>query len=141
MDDRKKESGLTLVECVIAIIIGTILLVGFLQVCTTSALNLKNLRFRVNAVNIAQAELEDIISLGSEGIDEDDYTPFLSTPVVIDEGPTDLHGDDIIGDMRTYVREVTVAPLKGKKIWVTVTWNFMGSSRSELLQTVIYSPN
>jgi len=118
------------------------MLVGFLQVCTTSALNLKNLRFRVNAVNIAQAELEEIVALGSDGIDAVVLTPYvLSANVVIDEGPTGLPGDDLLGHMRLHIQEVAAAPLKGKKIWVTVTWNFMGSARTEMLQTAIYSPN
>lgn len=135
----KKRSGLTLVESVIAMFVAAILVVGFLQACSSGALMLKNLRCRVRAINIAQAEIEDIKARGNEGIDVAIYTPFLSTPVVIDEGVTVGPIDDIAGEMRTTAMDVVSGPTNGKKIVVEVLWNFMGEAKSELLETVIYS--
>ena len=131
--------GLTLIETVVAMVIATITFVGFLQVCNTAALMLRNIKYRMRAINIAQAEIEDLKALGCDGIDTSAFTPYRRTYVVIDERLTTSSDDDIIGEMRTRVRNVLKPPLNGKKIVVEVMWELLGESKSDLLETLIYS--
>lgn len=135
----KGKKGLTLVETVIAMMIAAITLVGFLQVCNTSAIMLQNIKYRMRAVNIAQAELEDLMSLGYDGINMGAFSPYRRTYVVIDEGLTVSTGDDIIGEMRTRVSEVIRPPFMGRKIFVEVMWELLGEPKSEILETLVYS--
>ena len=132
--------GITLMENVIGLVIAGIVFAGFLQVCNISSIMLQNVKFRVRAVNIAQAELEGIKSRHYESIVVSDYTPYKSVNVVIDEGPTSDSGDDVMGEMRTVVRNAVNPPTSGKKIYVQVTWTLFGSVRQETAETVVY-PN
>lgn len=131
--------GLTLVETVIAIIIAAITLVGFLQVCNTASLMMTNIKYRMRAVNIAQAELEDLMASGYSNIDTALYTPYKKTYVIIDEGLSASSSDDIIGEMRTTAREVTSSPNNGKTIAVLVIWDVLGEHKREIIETLIYS--
>ena len=135
----RKKKGLTLVETVIAMVIAAITLVGFLQVCNTSALMLQNIKYRMRAVNIAQAELEELMALGYDGIDIAAFSSFRRTFVVIDEGLTDSADDDIIGEMRTRANEVIRPPFMGRKIFVEVSWELLGEPKSEILETLVYT--
>ncbi|MBL7068974.1 MAG: hypothetical protein ISS34_03880 [Candidatus Omnitrophica bacterium] len=135
---RLGKKGLTFAETVIAILIAAILLVGFLQACTSSALLLRNIKYRVRAVNIAQAEIEDVTALGYSGIDMSEFTGGKQVNVIIDEGVTAASGDDVIGLMTTTVEDATSGPDNGRKIVVGISWSMLGQARSELLETVIY---
>lgn len=135
----KKERGFTLVETVIAMLIATILLAGFLQVCSSSAWLLLSAKYRTRAINIAQAEIEDLKSLGYDGIDVATFTPYRALNIIIDEGPTSSSSDDVIGEMRTTVRNVVNPPYDGKKIAVEVRWNMWGQLKQDILETVVYS--
>jgi len=135
----KKEKGFTLVETVIAMLIATIILAGFLQVCNSSAWLLLSTKYRTRAINIAQAEIEDLKALTYDGIDVVAFTPYRADNIIIDEGPTSSPSDDVIGEMRTTVRNVINPPYDGKKIAVEVRWNMWGQPKQDILETVVYS--
>ncbi|MBN1871107.1 MAG: prepilin-type N-terminal cleavage/methylation domain-containing protein [Candidatus Omnitrophica bacterium] len=136
----KRHKGITLIENVIGLLIAAIVFAGFLQVCNISSMMLQNIKFRVRAVNIAQAELEDIKSQNYDNIIISDYTPYKSTNVIIDGGPTSGSGDDVIGEMRTVVRNAINPPTSGKKVFVSVSWTLFGVVKRETAETIIY-PN
>lgn len=121
-------------------LMAAIMLVGFLQVCNSAALMLQNIKYRMKAVNIAQAELEDLRALGWANIDVSEYTPYKSTNVTIDDGLTAAPEDDIAGEMRTVIKEATSGPANGLKIVITVSWNILDRPRNEILEAVIYDP-
>jgi len=133
------KKGFTLVEGMIAAVIAGIVLTTFLYAVSSARIMLKNLNYRLRAINIAQAEIEDVKAQGNEGIDMGDYDPFRRQRVIIDEGPTRRANDDVHAVMRTFVTEVEDPPLNGKKIVVEIRWEFMGRARMELMETVVYS--
>ncbi len=137
----KEDKGVTLIETIIAILLAAMTFVGFLQACNISAQMLENMKYRMSAVNIAQAQIEYLKAQGYDNIKVSSYTPFKSTNVTIDYGPTTAPEDDVIGEMRTKVRRATLAPTNGKKIVVEVIWPILGESKSEVLETVIYDRN
>ena len=132
------KKGVTLVENVIGLVIVGIVFASFLQVCNISSILLQNVKFRIRAINIAQAELEEIKSMNYDSVVISDYTPYKSAGVIIDEGPASGSGDDITGVMRTIVKTATNPPTTGKKIYVRVFWTLLGSVREEIAETVIY---
>ncbi len=131
--ERKK--GITLVETLIAMVITAIMLVGFLQACTASAYMLKNIKYRLRAVNIAQDEIESVKAGGFAAVVVGDQA-WLN--VLIDEGPTAAPGDDIIGQMRRRIRNVAGGPTNGVTITIEVAWNMLGQARQETVETVFY---
>jgi len=124
-------------EIVIAMMIAAIMLVGFLQTCNSSALMLRNIKYRVSAINIAQAEIEDVKALGYDGIVMANFPSI--TNVIIDEGPTAAGGDDVTGTVTTTVANTTSGPDNGRKIVTGITWNVLGMTMQETLETVVYS--
>lgn len=133
----KEKKGLTFMETVVAMMIAAIMLVGFLQVCNSSALMLRNIKYRVRAINIAQAEIEDVSSLGYEGINMALFP--RTVDIIIDAGPTQAANDDVRGQMTTTVRNATLGPDYGRKIIVDVSWGILGEIRQDILETVVYS--
>jgi len=131
--------GFSLVEVLAAMIIAAIMLVGILQICTSSYLTLQDLKFRSSAANIAMAQIEDIRAFGYEDIVMATYTPSEIVNVLIDEGGTIGAGDDTIGVMTTMVKEATVPPNFGRKIIVQVSWNFSGQAKNEIMEGFVYS--
>ncbi len=131
----KNNKGVTLIEAVIAILIAAITLTGFLQVCSMSAFILQSIKYRMRAVNIAQAEIEDLKA--------ETYSDIVSgvyqTDIIIDEGPSSSSDDDIVGQLQTTIKNVTNAPLQGKKVIIEVSWELLGESKRDILETVIYS--
>lgn len=133
---KGKYGGFTLIEAAIAILVVGIVLVGALQVCNSSALILKVLKHKLRALNIAQAEIEEIKGLGYDGISLADYTPYKTTYVIIDEGATPSPDDDITGTMKTSVKDIQ---LTGYKIVVEMTWNAFDKAQKDVLETILYS--
>jgi len=135
-----KKKGVTLAENVIGLLIITLAFGGFLQVCNISNMMLLSAKCRVSAINIAQDELERRSNEDYESLDASAYTDYKSYPnIVIDSGPTSGSGDDITGEMRTYVRAYTepLTSKKGKLIYVRVLWTQSGQSKEESAETVI----
>lgn len=133
----KDKNGLTLVETVIAMVIAAVILLGFLQICSSYILALRIVKYRARAIAIAQAEIEDIKALGHEGIDVADFPTQVN--VIIDEGLTTSFADDVLGVMTTDVNNVTSAPLNGRKIVIQVAWSIYGQDKQEVLEGLIYS--
>ena len=140
---KTNRRGLTLIETVVAMIIAALILLGFLQLCSTSMVMVKNIRYRLSAINIARAEIEDIRALGYGGIDPtaDRYKAPWPT-VIIDEGATAAAGDDITGPRKSYVKNTNLGPLSGRNGWkiiVQVEWTVSGTTMQEVLETVVYA--
>jgi len=135
----KNQRGVTLMENVIAVLVTAVVFGGFLQICHFSALMLANVKFRMAAVNIAQAEIEGLKGLDFNEISVADFTPYQSTNVILDDGPTTGGEDDVIGEMRTTVKNTVTAPTNGLKIVVEVLWTVFGENKQEIVETVIYS--
>lgn len=133
------KKGFSLVEVLAAMIIAAIMLVGILQICTSSYLTLQDLKFRSSATNIAMAQIEDVKAFDYETIPIATYNPSEVVNVLIDEGNTVGAGDDTIGVMTTMVRDATVPPNQGRKIIVQVSWNFSGQAKNETMEAFVYS--
>ena len=132
---KKNKRGLTLIETMVAMIIAALILLGFLQLCSTSMVMVKNIRYRLSAINIARAGIEDVRAPGHGGI----IIGTTNVPVIIDEGSTAAAGDDIAGTMTTTARNTTSGPSNGCKIIVQVTWSVSGMAMQETLETVVYA--
>ena len=132
---KRDQKGLTFMEVVIAMMIAAIMLVGFLQTCNSSALMLRNIKYRVSAINLAQAEIEDVKALGYDGA----VIGVTITNVLIDEGATAAGGDDVTGTVTTTITNTTSGPDNGRKIVAQITWNVLGMVMQETLETVVYS--
>lgn len=135
----KNKRGVTLLENIIAVLVTGLVFGGFLQICHVSALMLTSAHFRMAAVNIAQAEIEDLKAIDFDNISVSTFTPYRSTSVILDDGPTSSADDDIIGEMRTAVRDTVNNPTNGKKVAVEVLWTAFGQSKQEIVETVIYA--
>jgi len=91
------------------------------------------------AVNLAQAEIENLKNMGYETI-----TPLLSTVpatypltqiVIIDTGEVAATTDDINGTMVTGITSVS----EGYKVIVTVSWTDYHGVITEVLESIIAS--
>jgi hypothetical protein len=85
------------------------------------------------AVNLAQAEIESLISASYENISTGNY-PVTKT-VKIDTGKTAAASDDISGTMVTNVASVS----EGYKITVNVLWNDYYGAMSEVVTSTMTS--
>lgn len=134
-----RKNGFTLIETIIAVLIAGSTFIGFLLVCNMSSIMLKDIKSRVRAINIIQAELEGIKALNYDEIDVANFTPYKAVNVIIDYGPTSSPDDDLIGEMRTTIRNAANPPLEGKKIVAEITWQTLGEGKQEIMETVVYS--
>ena len=131
------KKGLTLIETLIAMSIAAAIMLGFFQLCSTFMVMVKNSRYRVSAINIARAEIEDVRANGYAGITMADFPK--NSAIIIDEGTDSGAGDDMAGVMTTTVKDTTNGPISGRKIIVELTWVTSNTNMQETLETVIYA--
>lgn len=132
MKDRNNK-GLTIIEVVISIMITGFVLVGMLKLYSLGAIQSNLARHKVMAVNIAQAEIEGLISATYEGITLSDY-PMTKT-VKIDTGKTGNTSDDIDGTMITNISNVS----EGYKVTIDVSWIDYYGGMNEVVTSIITS--
>ena len=130
---RINTRGITILEAVISIMITGFVLVGMLKLYSLGAIQSNLARHKVMAVNIAQAEIEGLISATYEGIDLSDY-PMTKT-VKIDTGKTGGASDDIDGAMITSISNVS----EGYKVTIDVSWIDYYGGMSEVVTSTITS--
>lgn len=135
-----KRKGVTLIDVVVAMFIAAIMLVGFLQVCNSAAYMLKNMKYRVSAINWAREWVEDEIETRTYAqiVTAMANNQFTQEAVEIDEGPTSAVGDEIQGIITPTLTQVGGAPTRGVKVMVQVAWNMLGQARQEIIETVVY---
>ena len=133
MCSKPHQSGATLVELVVSIVILSILAVGIMSVISSTVMGSAKPLIRTQAISIAQSYMEEILSrpltdpAGPDGEtdraeldDVDDYHGLSDS-----EGAVDRAGNPIAGldgyNVAVTVAASTVNGLSGKKITVTVT--------------------
>lgn len=131
------KKGLTLVETLIAMSIAAAIMLGFFQLCSTFMIMVKNSRYRVSAINVARAEVEDVRANGYAGIAMADFP--RNSAIIIDDGTDPGAADDLTGTMTTSVKNTTSGPISGRKIIVQVSWVTSNTNMQETLETVVYA--
>jgi len=85
------------------------------------------------AINLAQAEIENLKNTAYEGITLANYP--LTQVVAIDTGETAGVNDDLYGTMVTNISTIS----EGYKIIVDISWNDYYGAMSEILESTITS--
>jgi Tfp pilus assembly protein PilV len=130
---KNMPNGLTIFEVIVSMVIVGFVLVGMIQLYSVGAVQSSIVRHKLMAVNLAQAEIEAIISASYESINTGNY-PVTKT-VKIDTGKTAAASDDISGTMITRVASVS----EGYKITVNVSWNDYYGAMSEVVTSTMTS--
>lgn len=130
---KSRPNGLTIFEVVVSMVIVGFVLVGMIRLYSLGAAQSSIIRHKLMAVNLAQAEIESLISASYEGINIGNY-PVTKT-VKIDTGKTAAASDDISGTMITSVASVS----EGYKITVNVSWNDYYGAMSEVVTSTMTS--
>ena len=130
---KSRPNGLTIFEVVVSMVIVGFVLVGMIRLYSLGAVQSSITRHKLMAVNLAQAEIESLISASYEGINTGNY-PVTKT-VKIDTGKTAAASDDISGTMITSVASVS----EGYKITVNVSWNDYYGAMSEVVTSTMTS--
>lgn len=125
--------GMTIIEVVVSIMIVSFVLVGMLRLYSLGAAQSNLARHKIMAVNIAQAEIESLISATYEGINLSNYP--MTKAVKIDTGRTGTANDDINGTMVTSISSVNEA----YKITAVVSWTDYYGAMSEVVTSTITS--
>ncbi|MBU1062235.1 MAG: prepilin-type N-terminal cleavage/methylation domain-containing protein [Candidatus Omnitrophica bacterium] len=127
--------GITLIEVLVSIFIVSFMLVGMMRLYALGQIQSVITKHKVMAINLAQAEIENLKNFTYEEI-----TPMLSSyplskTVTIDTGETSATSDDITGTMVTDVSSIS----EGYKIIVTVSWTDYYGVITEVLESTIAS--
>jgi Tfp pilus assembly protein PilV len=130
---KSRPNGLTIFEVVVSMVIVGFVLVGIIRLYSLGAVQSSITRHKLMAVNLAQAEIESLISASYENISTGNY-PVTKT-VKIDTGKTAAASDDISGTMVTNVASVS----EGYKITVNVLWNDYYGAMSEVVTSTMTS--
>jgi len=125
--------GMTIIEAVVSIMIVGFVLVGMLRLYSLGDVQSILSRHKIMAMNIAQAEIESLISASYEGINSNSY-PVTKT-VKIDTGKTSNASDDINGTMVTSISSIS----EGYKATATISWNDYYGQMSEVVTSIITS--
>ncbi|MDP8230381.1 MAG: prepilin-type N-terminal cleavage/methylation domain-containing protein [Candidatus Gorgyraea atricola] len=128
-----RNRGITLIEVIISIFIVAFMLVGMMRLYSLGGIQSAIARHKVMAMNVAQAEIENLRSASYENILLPNYP--LTQTVKIDRGPSAAVADDIDGTMITQILAIT----EGYKIIITVTWNDYHGAITEVLESTITS--
>jgi len=128
-----RSKGITLIEVIVSIFIVAFMLVGMLRLYSLGNIKTAISRHEVMAVNLAQAEIENIRNTSYENIVLSNYP--LTQTVKIDTGENAGVADDINGTMVTQISAIT----EGYKIIVNVSWNDYHGAVSEVLESTITS--
>lgn len=125
--------GMTIIEVVVSMMIAGSVLVGMLRLYSLGAAQSNLARHKIMAVNIAQAEIESLISATYEGINLNNYP--MTKAIKIDTGRTGNANDDINGTMVTSIYSVNEA----YKITAVVSWADYYGAMSEVVTSTITS--
>ncbi len=128
-----RNKGITLIEVMVSIFIVAFVLVGMMRLYSLGGIQAAISRHKAMAVNLAQAEIENIRETTYENILLSNY-PVTQT-VKIDRGETDAAVDDIDGTMVAQISAIS----EGYKIIVTVSWNDYYGIVTEVLESSIAS--
>ncbi|MBU1853488.1 MAG: prepilin-type N-terminal cleavage/methylation domain-containing protein [Candidatus Omnitrophica bacterium] len=131
--------GITLIEVLVSIFIVSFMLVGMMRLYALGQIQSVITKHKIMAINLAQAEIENLKNTGYEAI-----TPLLSTSppiypltqtVIIDTGEIAATTDDINGAMVTDISSIS----EGYKVIVTVSWTDYYGVITEVLESIIAS--
>jgi prepilin-type N-terminal cleavage/methylation domain-containing protein len=128
-----KSRGLTLIEVMVSIFIVAFILVGMMRLYSLGSIQLEIARHKMMAINLAQAEIENLRNSSYEGITLSNY-PITQT-VKIDTGRTSSINDDINGAMVTDISPIS----EGYKIVVSVSWTDYYGAMGEVLESTLTS--
>jgi len=128
-----KDRGLTLIEVIVSIFIVSFMLVGMVRLYSLGRIQSVIARHKVMAINLAQAEIENLKNTAYEGITLANYP--LTQVVAIDTGETAGVNDDLYGTMVTNISTIS----EGYKIIVDISWNDYYGAMSEILESTITS--
>ena len=130
---KSRPNGLTIFEVVVSMVIVGFVLVGMIRLYSLGAVQSSITRHKFMAVNLAQAEIESLISASYESINTGNY-PVTKT-VKIDTGKIVAASDDISGTMITSIANIS----EGYKITVNVSWNDYYGAMSEVVTSTMTS--
>jgi type II secretory pathway pseudopilin PulG len=130
---KSNRKGITIIEVVVSIVIVGFVLVGMLQLYSVGAIQSNIARHKAMAANIAQLEIESLVSATYEGITFSDYP--VTKAVKIDTGRTNNASDDINGIVVIGLANVS----EGYKVTATVSWNDYYGAVSEVMTSTITS--
>ncbi len=125
--------GVTLIEVIISIFIVAFMLVGMIRFYSLGNIQTTIARHKMMAMNLAQAEIENLKNTTYEGIVLSNYP--LTQIVKIDTGETSGTSDDVDGVMVTEISAIN----QGCKVIVNISWNDYYGTISEILESAITS--
>jgi Tfp pilus assembly protein PilV len=128
-----KNKGISLIEVMVSVFIAAFIFVAMMRLYSLGSIQTELARHKTMAINLAQAEIENLKNVTYENIDPAVYP--LTRIVKIDPGKTSQAADDMDGTMTTAVSSVA----EGYKVIVTVAWNDYYGMISEVLESVIAS--
>lgn len=121
---KKSESGFTLVELMVTLIVGAILITGLHSIVTSQTYITERSRDLVIANSYVEAKVEALRSLGYSGL-------VNGTTDITSELPVELNSP------RTASQVVTTQSVAIKKIVINLTYNEQGTQRSHSYTTLI----
>ncbi len=130
---KSSSMGMTIIEAVVSIMIVGFVLVGMLRLYSLGDAQSILSRHKIMAMNIAQAEMESLISASYEGINISSYP--VTKAVKIDTGKTSNASDDINGTMVTSISSIS----EGYKVTATISWNDYYGQMNEVVTSIITS--
>ena len=125
--------GITLIEVIVSIFIVAFMLVGMIRLYSLGNIQSVIARHKTMAINLAQAEIEDLKNTSYEGILLASYP--LVKQVKIDTGETAGTTDDIDGVMVTEISAIS----QGYKVIVNISWSDYYGIITEVLESTITS--
>ncbi len=125
--------GMTLVEALVSTFIIALVFFGLIRLHYFGKYQINISRHKMMAVNLAQAELENLFNTGYGNVITTDYP--LTQTVVIDPGLTDSATDDLNGTMTTQLVNLNVN--EGYKFIISVVWADYYGQMTEVTETLL----
>ena len=113
------EKGISLVEVLVSIFLLALVLTSLTKIYYYANSQINISRHKTMAINLMQANFENLLSLSFLGINTSDY-PVISN-VTIDPGASAATSDDVTGTMTTQL--VNLNTDEGYKFITTTTWD------------------
>lgn len=136
----RDDSGFTLIEVLIAIVLVSVALIALAGLLTTT-LKSTNLGKNVTvAVNLAQQKMEDIRRAAAVNFDSVTDSVSASDPIA-GSNPDQVEDNGAITGYASFRREVYItdgsAPVNSKDVTVRVVWNDVMGAHKTLLRTTL----
>lgn len=138
---KKRKTGFTLIEVLVAMFITLVGFVGLFQMFSFGYFRLKSTKNHLSAVHCCQEKMEQILVIPDYNAIVALYGSGVSESVTIDYGanPDPAYvNDDLEGQRRVQLDDwIVESDTVGKEITVTVSWHYRGRNLSETIVSAV----